>query len=91
MGKHLKKIKNKIAPQADVTPKDAADALREEIVDEVKRIATGVVVSVYQLIEMGRELVELEKVALEAATPKANGKAPAVIPAATLAPIEEDF
>lgn len=59
---YLKKIQQKTAPQGpDVPLGQAVQMLRNEVVEEVKKLATGKVHSVYQIVEMAKELIELEE------------------------------
>jgi len=63
MGRDKKKpnsLKKKHASQEDIKPEDAAKALRDEIIEEVKLLAEGKIRSVYGLVGKGRELIELE-------------------------------
>lgn len=59
---YLKKIQQKLSPQGpDVPLPQAVKMLRDELVEEVKKLATGKVQSVYQIVEMAKELIELEE------------------------------
>ena len=68
MGKNSKKIKAKLEIQnkanlkeGDVPVSDIIEILKKEILQEVRAIATGVRMSAFQMVELDKELQELEK------------------------------
>lgn len=60
-GKHQKKAEQKLAPQQKEVPLDEAiETLKKQILKEVRLVSTGVKASIYELIEMDKELAVLE-------------------------------
>lgn len=55
---HLKKIFKKNGP--DLTDEQALAILKTEIVDEVRGLAAGLKISIFELVEKGKEMIELE-------------------------------
>ena len=61
MGKHQKKAEQRLAPQQKEVPLDEAiGTLKKQILAEVRLVSTGVKASIYELIEMDKELAVLE-------------------------------
>jgi len=69
-----KGLKKTHASQPDIAPEEAAAALREEIIDEVKLLAQGKISSVYGLVGKGKELIALESDDFALETTKAPTK-----------------
>lgn len=60
-GKHQKAIEKKLAPQAKEVPlAEAIETLKKQILDEVRLVSQGIKASIYELIEMDKELAVLE-------------------------------
>ncbi len=60
-GKHQKRAEQKIAPQQKEVPlAEAIATLKAQILAEVRLVSTGVKASIYELIEMDKELAVLE-------------------------------
>jgi len=58
--------KNQLAQKAETNPEEIStesliQEVRKEILEEVRLVSTGVSLSLYKLVEMDKELVELEK------------------------------
>lgn len=70
---HLKKIQQKKAPQGpDITIEEAITELKYQIVEEVRALADGRRTSIFQIVDMGKELIELETRVLEEVKRKAK-------------------
>ena len=52
---------NKTNPQGEVPPEQIKAHLEKKIVEGIKQLAQGFTVSTYAIIELGKELIELEK------------------------------
>lgn len=69
---YVKRIKKKAG--GDLSDEMALGILKDEILEEVRAVAFGIKVSIYELVDMGREMDELEKKILagidEAKVPK---------------------
>jgi len=60
-GKHQKRAEQKIAPQQKEVPlAEAIATLKNQILDEVRLVSQGIKSSIYELIEMDKELAVLE-------------------------------
>lgn len=60
-GKHQKRAEQKSAPQQKEVPlAEAIATLKKQILAEVRLVSTGVKASIYELIEMDKELAVLE-------------------------------
>ncbi len=60
-GKHQKRAEQKLAPQQKEVPLDEAIAtLKKQILDEVRLVSQGIKSSIYELIEVDKELAVLE-------------------------------
>lgn len=56
----VQKYQLKVAPQGDISKEEAKAYLEGRILAEVKKLAQGFTVSVYQIGELGKELVIIE-------------------------------
>jgi hypothetical protein len=62
--KHQRKtqLENKIKKdEGEITTESLIQEVRKEILAEVRLISTGISLSLYKLVEMDKELAELEK------------------------------
>ena len=60
--KHQKQIQKKVAPQGgDLPTAEAVKLLKDKILEEVRLCSNGRKVTVYELFEMGKELLILEE------------------------------
>ena len=59
--KHTKKLKQKLSPQGpDIPIEQAISLLKEEVLEYVRGLSDGRIISVYKLTELGAELIKLE-------------------------------
>ena len=62
MGKHEQRIKQKITTaQPDVSDEKALAQLKIEILDMVRKLANGHMMSVYPITERAKEMIALER------------------------------
>lgn len=60
--KHQKQIQKKVMPQGgDLPTAEAVKLLKDKILEEVRLCSNGRKVTVYELFEMGKELLILEE------------------------------
>lgn len=59
--KHQKQIQRKVMPQGDLPTAEAVKLLKDKILEEVRLCSNGRKVTVYELFEMGKELLILEE------------------------------
>ena len=60
--KHQKQIQKKVMPQGgDLPTAEAVKLLKDKILEEVRLCSNGRKVTVYELFEMGKELLVLEE------------------------------
>ena len=57
--KHQRRIENR-AGQAELSRDEVMDKLKGEILEECRQVASGAKVSIYEMIEMTKELMVLE-------------------------------
>ena len=69
--KHQKAIEKKVKPQGgDLPTGEAVKLLKDKILDEVRLCSNGRKVTVYELFEMGKELLVLEEELTKESTPQ---------------------
>lgn len=59
--KHQKRIEAKHPQKEKLASGEVIETLKKEILDECRQVAKGIKVSIYELIEMTKELIALEE------------------------------
>lgn len=67
---HLKRILKKNGP--DIPLEQALGILKSEIIEEVRALAGGLKISIYDLVEKGKEMIVLEEKILDEAKSRAS-------------------